>query len=291
MATLVAAAAYADSEPPAPDIAEVRPVMVPTQAGRLAVYAVGTGEQTLILWPSIFADRTIYRRIIPELAQRYRVIVVEGPGHGLSEQQPRNAGINEHVGALGEVMDHLGINRAAIIGTSWGGMIAGHFAVDHPERVEGLALLNTPFYLGQGRPRLGNRMIVFGARMMLRRNLYINGVARSFLTEETREQNDEAMASFSAHLKNADRRGLVRAVRSVLLTDVPLAPRLKSISVPTLVVAGTFDEMYPLEDMRRAATQIPRATFATLETAHISVVDDPEGTLELLLPFLEGLGE
>ena len=141
MATLVAAAAYADSEPPAPDIAEVRPVMVPTQAGRLAVYAVGTGEQTLILWPSIFADRTIYRRIIPELAQRYRVIVVEGPGHGVSERQPRNAGINEHVGALGEVMDHLGINRAAIIGTSWGGMIAGHCAVDHPERVEGLAML------------------------------------------------------------------------------------------------------------------------------------------------------
>jgi pimeloyl-ACP methyl ester carboxylesterase len=125
--------------------------------------------------------------------------------------------------------------------------------------------------------------------MMLRRDLYINGVARSFFAEETREQNTEATADFSAHLKNADRRGLVRAVRSVLLTAVPLAPHLESIRVPTLVVAGAFDEMYPVEDLRRAAGRIPRATFVTLETAHISVVDDPDGTLGVLLPFLDSL--
>jgi 3-oxoadipate enol-lactonase len=272
------------------DVERISPVMVETDAGRLAVYDLGGGERTVVLWHSIFTDRTMYRGIIPDLARSYRVVVVEGPGHGASGPQPRGSGIGTHVRALSQIMDLLGITRASIVGTSWGGMVAGRFAAENPERIDGIVLFNTPVFLGERNPPFSNRMIVFGGRLMLRRDVYIRGVAGTFFTDRTQDQNALAMDDFFSHLKNANRRWLMRSVRSVLLTDEPLSSRLGDISVPTLVVAGT-DDTYPLEDMRRGSMRIPDSTFVPLETAHISVVDDPAGSLAVLLPFLEGLSE
>jgi hypothetical protein len=77
-----------------PEIRE-RSVTVPTQAGALTVYAVDTDEQTLILQPSIFADRAIHRRIILDPTQHYRVIVVGGTESWIG--RPETQGDHNHL--------------------------------------------------------------------------------------------------------------------------------------------------------------------------------------------------
>ncbi|MDV7396483.1 hypothetical protein RZS08_34125 [Arthrospira platensis SPKY1] len=94
---------------------------------------------------------------------------------------------------------------------------------------------------------------------------------------------------FHDHLARADGRALARSVQSVLLERVDLALRLGQIAAPTLFVAGEHDDMYPLEDLRRAAAALPRGRFVALPTAHISVVDAPARTCEVIETFLDAL--
>jgi pimeloyl-ACP methyl ester carboxylesterase len=79
------------------------------------------------------------------LAARHRVILVDRAGLGWSERKGRRGSSPAYQAAiLRDVLDRLGIERAAIVGHSWGGALATTFALDYPERVAGLVLLAPP---------------------------------------------------------------------------------------------------------------------------------------------------
>jgi pimeloyl-ACP methyl ester carboxylesterase len=76
------------------------------------------------------------------LAARHRVILVDRPGLGWSERKGRQNSSPAHQAAiLRDVFDRLEVDRAIVVGHSWGGALAARFALDHPQRVAGLALL------------------------------------------------------------------------------------------------------------------------------------------------------
>ena len=92
---------------------------------------------------------------------------------------------------------------------------------------------------------------------------------------------------FHEHLRHADGAGLSQAVRSVLIDREPLAHRMSGIKAPTLFVAGRRDAMYHVDALKRAAEALPNGHFEVLDTAHISVVDDPLGVTALIDDFLQ----
>ena len=264
--------------------------MVGTSAGQLATYEIGSGAGAVVLWPAIFTDASIYADMVSALAHEYRVIVIEGPGHGRSSAPRSGTGLPEHGEALLGVMDAYSIRRAAIVGTSWGGLVAGEAALLSPDRVTGIVFFNTPFFTDDQGPGMEDRGIVLGARLMLGSRIFIRGVARSFFLPDTIAGNGASYVRFVDHLKRADRRALSRSVRSVLIERQPLAPRLHRISAPSLVVAGRGDRMYPLSQLERAAASLPNGTFSVLETSHISPVDAPVGSRRLAIEFLATVG-
>jgi len=83
------------------------------------------------------------------LAARHRVILLDRPGFGWSA---RNAGEGsspaDQAAVLRDVLDRLGIDRAVVVGHSWGGTLALTFALDHPQRVAGLVLIAPPTHPG-----------------------------------------------------------------------------------------------------------------------------------------------
>ncbi len=81
------------------------------------------------------------------LAARHRVILVDRAGLGWSERKGRRASSPAYQAAmLRDVLDRLGIERAVVVGHSWGGALAASFALDYPQRVAGLVLLAPPLY-------------------------------------------------------------------------------------------------------------------------------------------------
>lgn len=265
-------------------------IAVTTTVGRLAVRVAEpqtpSGE-VIVLWPSILADHRIYRRQIEAWRGRHRLVIIDGPGHGESGPAPGPFTMAECGRAVGEVLDALGIAQpVVIVGTSWGGLVAGEFAMAQPKRTRAVVMLNTPVYTAPDGPGFGDRFIVWGARWIHGTGVYRDGVAKAFFLPATRERGGSLIHDFHQHLREVDGAALAQSVRSVLLEREPLAPRMSQIAAPTLFVAGRHDGMYPMEDLRKAAAALPRGRFEVLETGHISVVDEPDKTSALITDFL-----
>jgi 3-oxoadipate enol-lactonase len=264
--------------------------LVPTAVGRLAVHDTGPvagAREVIVMWPSILADHRMYRAQIEAWRSRYRILAIDGPGHGASGPAPGPFPMVRCAQALTEVLDGLRIAQPVImIGTSWGGLVAGEFALAQPQRVSAVAMLNTPVHTAPGGPSLGDRFVTWGAHRMHRMSVYRDGVAKAFFLPQTRRRGGPVMDDFHQHLRDADGPALAQAVRSVLIEREALAPRMRHIAAPTLFVVGRHDAMYPVESLRAAATSLPRGCFEILDTAHISAVDAPEETTALLEAFI-----
>lgn len=79
--------------------------------------------------------------LVPELQCEYRVLTYDLRGHGRSDAPPAGYTTGDMVQDLYELLDALGIDKAALVGHSWGGDIVLHFALLHPERVSELVVV------------------------------------------------------------------------------------------------------------------------------------------------------
>lgn len=260
---------------------------VETSLGKLHVVDVGSGEDVIVLWPSIFTDHRIYDVLIDRLGHRHRFLLIDGPGHGLSEGPATEFSMLDCAKAMAAILDFHNLESAVVGGTSWGGMTGAELALVMPDRVKALVLMNTPMEIGNQTPSLSSRMIAFGARWMLSTNAYRNGVAGSFFSKSATESNPKYMASFHDMLRQAKQRQLAAAIRSVLLRGNPLKNRLHQIIAPTLVIAGKEDAMYPLLGQAEAALLMPHGHFEPMAGKHISVVEEPHLVAEAISRFLE----
>jgi pimeloyl-ACP methyl ester carboxylesterase len=98
----------------------------------------------LVMAHGLAADLSFwYLRILPGLRDRWRVTVYDQRGHGYSDA-PRTGYSTRHLaGDLIGLMDHLGIERPHLVGHSFGGAVALHHAILHPDRARSLALVDS----------------------------------------------------------------------------------------------------------------------------------------------------
>lgn len=259
---------------------------VRTRLGSLHVTLCGHGSQTVVFWPSIFTDHQIYAPLIERLVDKCRFVLIDGPGHGASDGPQNIFSMTDCAKAMREVLDSLCLERPIIGGTSWGGMVAAELALSRTYPLAGLALMNTPMEIGADAPALSSRLIATGARWASRLSAFRNGVARSFFSDATLSDNPAYHRAFHSHLRSSDPRKLSAAVRSVLLHAEPLKPRMSDITLPTLVIAGTEDAMYPLETQAEAALLAPNGHFHPVAGKHISVLEDTGTVANILSDFI-----
>ena len=267
--------------------------LVQTVIGALAIRDTATSltGDTIVLWPSILANYQIYQVPIEAWIGRHRLVVIDGPGHGDSGPAPEPFTMKQCGQAMSEILDELGVSTPAIIvGCSWGGLVAGEFAIDYPSRTKAVVMLNTPVHNKKGGLKLSDRFVVLGARWLHATRVYQDGVARSFFLQKTCERGGPMMDAFHQHLQQVNGAAIARSVRSVMLEREPLAPRMVDIQAPTLFVVGRFDAMYPVETLKTAAASLHNGRFEILDTGHISVVDEPEKTTLLIDKFIETVG-
>jgi pimeloyl-ACP methyl ester carboxylesterase len=168
------------------------------------------------------------------------------------------------------VIEALGHGRAHVVGISMGGALAQVLALDHPERVESLTLIATSG--GAGDPDLpGVDERLMAAFSLPRPAISDREALLDYLTELSRAH---AGRRFDAALTRALwQRALDRARNpESMLTNHDLIEgggawrhRLKEITVPTLVIHGTEDPLFPHEHGVTLADELPDAELLTLE--------------------------
>lgn len=240
------------------------------------------------------------------LATRHCVYAVDLPGFGRSDKPSVDYTIEFFVEVLRDFMDSQGLRRAALMGVSLGGRIALGFALEYPGRVERLVLVDA---LGVGVPR---RVLAYS--LLLARGigeLALSGTARALRRMNPRtirrlwgwylarpgsmEQilSDDRIASHREMLgMPAYRAAYLSALRSVagmrrVRDGILVEDRLSDLTMPTLLVWGRHDHIFPPSHAEEAARRIPDAGFEIFEdSGHTPQMEEPERFNQLILDFL-----
>ena len=103
----------------------------------------GAGGTPLVLLHGGMAGGEIFAGLLPALSEGRRVIVPDLQGHGRTAEIDRPLRPEHLAGDIAALIEHLGLERADVVGYSLGGAVALRLAVEHPERVRRLVLVST----------------------------------------------------------------------------------------------------------------------------------------------------
>ncbi|MFN4226159.1 MAG: alpha/beta fold hydrolase [Hyphomonas sp.] len=223
---------------------------------------------TIVLVHGFSASLHTWEPWVNNLKRTYRVITLDLPGHGLSRCIDNSAiGTQQFIDTINRVTGTLKVDRFTLAGNSMGGGAAWAYALAHPERLDGLVLVDAA-----GWPRdaeeSGSRPLIFRlldagpARRVLRdldmTPLIRDGLRNSFgdpafVTDEMVERYaslSRAPCHREALLELTSGRG-ERAVAS--------PEKLAGLDVPTLVMHGELDNLIPASHGEKFAAAIPGA--------------------------------
>lgn len=241
-----------------------------SSAGRMHYVDQGSGPPLLLLHGNPMWS-FLYRHIIERLRDRFRCVSPDYLGFGLSER-PEGYGytIEEHVGTVGELVDHLELDGYVLMGQDWGGPIGTGVSVDRAERVRGVTLGNTWFW--PATPFFRFFSAVMSSRLLQRRILEKNFfVERLMPSAMARDLSDAEMEHYRAVQPSPEARRGVAEMPKQIRAAKPLLERLshevpaKLGGKPALITWGMKDRGF------RARSTIPRMreTFADHEVVEL----------------------
>jgi 3-oxoadipate enol-lactonase len=244
-------------------------------APRIALAIEGRGPLVLFLH-GIGGNRNHWQHQIAFFSrQGFRAAAWDARGYGGSDDYDARLRFDDFTADVLRVVDFLGEEKAHLVGLSMGGRIARNFALAHPGRVSSLTLANT----SPGFDALSPEEVL---RFVEERRNRTPEAARRLLGSRARAgAHDALLASFHA-LRNDS---YLKTLEASVAED--RAAPLEKLAVPTLVITGDEDRVYPLELVQRMARRIPGARLVVLEACgHLSNLEQPERFNDAVLEFL-----
>ena len=225
----------------------------------LAYDRVGRGAPTLCLHP-IGLDRTCWNAAVSHLAD-VELIRVDLAGHGLSPDRDAAMRIEDDADRVAALMDDLGLERVAVVGVSFGGMVGQTLALRHPDRVDALVAAACP----PGIPAEARDALEERGRRALKGGMaaVVDATMERWFGAGFREA-PEAQATRGRLLAD-DPRNWAAAWQAIAQFD--LRPELPRIACPVLALAGKEDLATPIEAMRDLASGVPDGTLEVIEGA------------------------
>jgi pimeloyl-ACP methyl ester carboxylesterase len=269
---------------------------VATKNHALSVLEAGTGPAVVTVH-GLGATKASFLPTVAALAPHFRVIAFDLPGFGDSDK-PVGAPYDARyfAGAVVELLDALGLDRAHVVGNSLGGRVALELGLRAPERVGRLALLAPSMAWRRGRPWAP--MLRF-----VRPELGVLPHAPRALIEPIVDRLipggrdgwaaagvDEFLRSF---VTPRGRAAFYAAARQIYLEEPEgengFWPRLRTLSVDALFVWGRHDQLVPLAFARHVTEALPRARHLELDCGHVPQLERPRETHAAITRFF-GVG-
>ncbi len=242
-------------------------------------------------------DHREYGDWLDPLSDTHQVVLYDLRGCGQTGDSPEQTySHDEFVSDLDVLRAHLGFERFAVLGTSYGGFIAQEYALRHGDRLTHLILQDTAASMeaeGEAKQNALDSGLPGIDLDMLQR----------LFTGQTRSDDDlrQAMTAIMPLYRatpdpEADARDLAQTIFrhrthnyafSCNLPNFDLRDRLKNITVPTLVVCGRHDWITPPAQSEFLAANIPGARFMMFEhSGHQPMIEENEEFIVLVCEFL-----
>ena len=258
--------------------------------GKASLYSreIGRGQSIIVLHGGPDFDCGYLLPDLDRLTDAFRLIYYDQRGRGRSGDhvEPEEVTLASDVDDIDKVRQHFHLDSPALLGHSWGAVLALEYALRHPERVSRMILMNPA-------PASASDLAVFrkayvrklGTDMDRQKEIVASAAYKAGDPEAVAaryrlhfkpalarpEDYEKLMATMRAGFINQGKEGILkaRAVEDRLMRDTwelegyDLLPKLRTLSVPTLVISGDHD-MIPGEIAAHIARAIPEAQLVTL---------------------------
>jgi 3-oxoadipate enol-lactonase len=233
--------------------------------GPVVVFAHGAGGNHLSWWQQV-----------PVFARKYRCVTFDHRGFGQSPDVPDGPGSQAFVQDLKDLLDHLEIDRVALVAQSMGGRACLGLALAHPDRVRALVMADTTGGFGDARMaqlRAEGEATMAGPNPPPRtyaRHFPQEQPARAFLYEQIRALNPP---------------------RQEVPAPGPTAEQVRALRPPTLLIVGEHDVITPPAMIKMFQSYIPHARLVEVAgSGHSVYFEKPEEFNRVVLEFFAEVG-
>jgi pimeloyl-ACP methyl ester carboxylesterase len=229
---------------------------------------------------------------VAALQGKRRVISLDLPGFGLTGPFPDGDYRMSHYSAfLAKVLDQLQVKRAVVAGNSFGGQLAWQFALDHPQRVERLVLVDAAGY-----PRnatsipIGFRLAQIPALAPLMTNLLprsmIESSVRNVYGDPSKVSDELIDRYYELTLRAGNRAALGQRFNQS--EAGPGHTRITELKMPTLILWGGRDQLIPPVNAEYFKRDIDGSRLVLFDDlGHVPQEEDAARTVAVLIDFLE----
>lgn len=259
----------------------------------------GEGEQSFILLHGFGASLFSWREVTEPLSALGTVIAYDRPAFGLTDRPMEWQGENPYspqaqVNIVLGLMDEFKIEKAILVGNSAGGTVAMQFALQHPDRVQALILVDAAVYAGGGAPSWV-RPILKTPQMdrlgpLVARQIQAQGV--EFIKTAWHDPSRITPDVFEGYQKPLRVENWDKALWQLTLAsqESGLAERLNELTMPILVITGDDDRIVPTEQSLRLASELPNASLKVIEqSGHLPHEEKPVEFMQAVTEFLSTL--
>jgi len=255
--------------------------------GRVRRFGQQGSRTPLLLINGIGASLELLEPFVDALDPAIEVIRFDVPGVGGSPLPTRPYRFTGLCTLIGRMLTELGYDTVDVLGISWGGGVAQHFAAVQRPRCRRLVLVSTATgaLMVPAKPSVLAKMVT--PRRYTNR-AYLEQVAGSLYGGSARTDPASVSAAMNAHNRVGSPRGyLYQLVAGVGWTSVPFLPLIVQ---PTLIMSGNDDPIIPVANARIMNRLIPNSTLHVFKGGHLSLVTEAAELAPVISEFLTDPG-
>jgi 3-oxoadipate enol-lactonase len=237
------------------------------------------GAPSVVLIHSLALDRSLWGAVVERLSDRFQVLTYDCRGHGASDHPPGPYDPFQFAADLDAVMQQAGLASAVVAGCSMGGCVAQALAANHPQRADGLVLIDTTAWYGAEAPAQWRERV---------QKAKADGLAGMIPFQTTRWFSEDFVAANSAEVDRLNDIFLANDIESyaascLMLGDADLRGRLSGFSRPVAVVVGEEDYATPVSMAEALRDAMPGATLQVIPKGrHLTPVQCPDVVAEAI---------
>jgi 2-hydroxy-6-oxonona-2,4-dienedioate hydrolase len=241
-----------------------------------------TNSKILILLHGLGASAERWSRVIPTLSRYYHVIIPDIIGFGYSDKPAVEYTMDFFIDFFKEFLDNLGISKASIIGSSFGGHVATEFAIRFNRMVEKLVLVSPAGMMKTSTPTLDR--YIMAALYPVYEHVYEAFSEMAYDSDEA--VNEEIVMDFVNRMRLTNAKYAFMSTVLGIRYAPKLKGRLSNIIAPTLLVWGDNDRMIPLQ-YAGEYDEIPKSKLVVIKNCgHTPYVEKPITFNKIILRFL-----
>lgn len=247
-------------------------------------------EKTLVLLHGYMETMNIWNELIDALKDKYRIITMDMPGHGLTDSAPATDGQSVNTmefcaDVVKCIMDKCKVDKAVIGGHSMGGYVGEVLLDKYSERVEKLILFNSNPYADSPEKSEDRKREIDIIRSGKLESLANICIPKMFNPENLRQHDDKVMETIElCEMHNPE--GIIASILGMQqrpdMQKVFEAPK-----APILVFCGDNDRFMDIEEVKKMVEKFPEVRFSILEdTGHSSFIEAFQKVYEQLCEFV-----